>query len=155
MTTSSVAPSTLFTSGGISESTTAPTSQNQLVTRPPHHRRLSLHRSLSSEPVERAMLRIDMEIRSALSGARNEQARPPAEEREHHDQRAEHGRVIAFLRGEAADDGAEQDRHEGRAFDQRIAGGQLLLLQMIGQNAVLDRAEQRRDHAEQEQASRT
>ncbi len=39
VTTSSVAPSMVFTSGGISESTTAPTSQNQLVTRPPHHSR--------------------------------------------------------------------------------------------------------------------
>ncbi len=39
VTTSSVPPSTVFTSGGISDSATAPTSQNQLVTRPPHHRR--------------------------------------------------------------------------------------------------------------------
>src|SRR5262249_28652301 len=53
--------------------------------------------------------------------------------------------------GEAADDGAEQDRHEGRAFDQRVAGGQLFLLQVIGQDAVFDRAEQRRDHAKQKQ----
>src|SRR2546421_5211866 len=55
VTTSSVAPSTDFTSGGISESATAPTSQNQLVVRLPHHRRLSIQRSFSSAPVERAM----------------------------------------------------------------------------------------------------
>ena len=59
--------------------------------------------------------------------------------------------MAALLGGEPADDGAEQDRHEGRGLDQRIAGGQFLARQMVGQDAVLDRAEQRRDHAEQEQ----
>ena len=53
--TSGAEPSTLLTSGGISESATAPVSQNQLVVRLPHHSRLSVHRSLSSAPVERAM----------------------------------------------------------------------------------------------------
>ena len=42
VTTSSVPPSTVFTSGGSSDSTTAPTSQNQLVTSAPHHSRWSL-----------------------------------------------------------------------------------------------------------------
>ena len=54
-------------------------------------------------------------------------------------------------RRQPADDGAEQDRDEGRALDQRVAGRQLRALQMVGQDAVFDRAEQRRDHAEQEQ----
>ena len=69
--------------------------------------------------------------------------------------RAEHSRMLALLGREPADDGAEQDRHEGRAFDQRVAGGQLFLLQVIGQDAVFDRPEQRGDHAEQEQRRRT
>ena len=55
MTTSSLAPSTDLTIGGISESTTAPTSQNQLTTSEPHHSRGSRRSSPSSEPVERAM----------------------------------------------------------------------------------------------------
>jgi hypothetical protein len=55
VTTSSLAPSTPLTSGGISESATAPVSQNQLVVRLPHHNRLSTHKSFKSEPVERAM----------------------------------------------------------------------------------------------------
>ena len=42
VTTSSVPPSTFFTSGGISESATAPTSQNQLVTNAPHQMRAVL-----------------------------------------------------------------------------------------------------------------
>ena len=151
VTTSSVAPSTVFTSGGISDSTTAPTSQNQLVTRPPHHSRLSIHRSLQQRAGRARDVGIDAQVGRALAGARDQQARDPAQQREHHDQRAEHRRVVALLGGEAADDRAEQDRHEGRAFDQRVAGGQLLLLQVIGQDAVFDRAEQRGDHAEQEQ----
>ena len=44
VTTSSVPPSTVFTSGGSSDITTAPTSQNQLVTSAPHHSRRSERR---------------------------------------------------------------------------------------------------------------
>ena len=54
VTTSSLPPNAPFTSGGISESATAPTSQNQLVTRAPHHRRGSSRRKLSSPTVEGA-----------------------------------------------------------------------------------------------------
>ena len=56
VTTSSLPPSVFFTRGGISDSTTAPMSQNQLDTTPPHHRRESLHRWRRSSSVERAML---------------------------------------------------------------------------------------------------
>src|SRR4051794_41943195 len=47
VTTSSLPPSTFLTSGGISESATAPTSQNQLVTSAPHSRRGSARRNFS------------------------------------------------------------------------------------------------------------
>ena len=53
--------------------------------------------------------------------------------------------------GEPADDGAEQDGEEGPAFDQRIAGGQFVARQAIGQDAVFDRPEQRAERAEQKQ----
>ena len=59
--------------------------------------------------------------------------------------------IAAVLGGDAADDGAEQDGDEGRAFDQGVAGGEFRTGEMIGQDAVLDRTEQRGDHAEQEQ----
>jgi hypothetical protein len=59
-------------------------------------------------------------------------------------------RIAAVLGGEAGDDGADQDGKEGAAFDQRVAGRQFFARQMIGQDAVFDRAEQRRDGAEQE-----
>src|SRR6476620_5061783 len=61
------------------------------------------------------------------------------------------GGIAAVLGGDAADDGAEQDGDEGRAFDQGVAGGEFGTGEMIGQDAVLDRTEQRGDHAEQEQ----
>ena len=60
-------------------------------------------------------------------------------------------RIAGHRRGEAARDRAEQDGEEGRAFDERVAGGQLLAREMVGQDAVFDRAEQRRDDAEQRQ----
>jgi hypothetical protein len=42
----------------------------------------------------------------------------------------------------AGQDGAGQDGDEGGAFHQRIAGRQLGLGEVIGQDAVLDRPEQ-------------
>ena len=57
MITSSVPPSTDFTSGGSNDSTTAPTSQNQLVTSAPHSSRSSVRRCCSSRMVDAAMLR--------------------------------------------------------------------------------------------------
>ena len=57
VTTSSVASSRFFTSGGRIDSVTAPTSQNQDTMTPPRHSRPSAQRSRSSAPVERRMLR--------------------------------------------------------------------------------------------------
>ena len=68
-----------------------------------------------------------------------------------HHHAGEGGGVAAALGGEAADDGAGQDGDEGRALDQRIAGRQFGFGEVIGEDAVFDRPEQRRDHAEQEQ----
>ena len=59
--------------------------------------------------------------------------------------------MAAVFRRDAAGDGAEQNRDKGRAFDQRIAFRQFAALQMIGQDSVFDRPEQRADDAEAEQ----
>ena len=56
-------------------------------------------------------------------------------------------RIAAVLRRDPGDDGAEKNGEEGSAFDQRVALGQFLAGKMVGQDAVFDRAEQRRDHA--------
>ena len=65
----------------------------------------------------------------------------------------EGGGTAAALGGDAADDGAEQDRDEGRTLHQRVARGQFATRQMIRQNAVFDRTEQRADHAEPNSAT--
>ena len=62
VTTSSLPPSTFFTSGGISESTTAPTSQNQLVTSAPHQQPPVFRRCLSSAGGESARCWDDHEV---------------------------------------------------------------------------------------------
>ncbi len=58
MTTASVPPRSDCTSGSRSDITTAPTSQNQLTTIPPHHSRGSARNCLISEPVETKTLRL-------------------------------------------------------------------------------------------------
>ena len=57
----------------------------------------------------------------------------------------------AFRCRETADDEPADDRRESCALNQRIAGDELLAPQMVGQNAVFDRTEQRRDAPEPEQ----
>jgi uncharacterized tellurite resistance protein B-like protein len=42
---------------------------------------------------------------------------------------------------------ADQDRDEGAGLDQRVAANQFLLTQMLRQDGVLDRPEQRRMQA--------
>ena len=57
-----------FTTGGNSDSTTMPTSQNQLVTSAPHHSRESLRRCWISAQVEAAMFLLMIEIGRAFAG---------------------------------------------------------------------------------------
>ena len=58
VTTPAVPPMSKVTSGGSSDSTSAPTSQNQLATSAPHHSRGSPRMYLMSVPVETKMLRL-------------------------------------------------------------------------------------------------
>ena len=58
VTTSSLPPIVNETSGGNSDRTSAPTSQNQLATSAPHHSRGSARICLISEPVETSTLRL-------------------------------------------------------------------------------------------------
>ena len=138
MTTSSVAPIWNFTSGGRIDSTMAPTSQNQLTTSEPHHSRGSARRCLSSAPVETKMLRL-MTRFGAPSPVCGMNRLATQHQRRHHHQPGKVQRIAAAARREATNDGAEQDGEECRAFDQRVAGGQFLALEMVGKDAVLDR----------------
>ena len=58
-------------------------------------------------------------------------------------------RTAVAVGGNAGDDGAEQNGEKGAGFDQRIAGRQLSPFEKVGQNAVFDRTEQRRERTEQ------
>ncbi|MEZ5788113.1 MAG: hypothetical protein R3D62_16945 [Xanthobacteraceae bacterium] len=60
-------------------------------------------------------------------------------------------RMAPVPRCQSADHGSKQDGDKRRSFVNRIAGRQFLGRQMIRQNAVFDRTEQRRNDTEQEE----
>ena len=151
VTTSSVASSRFFTSGGRIDSVTAPTSQNQDTMTPPRHSR-AIGPEVAQQRAGRAQdVEVDAKIGRRLAGPRDEQARCPAQHREADHEPAEGGRIAAVPCRVAAGDGADEDRQEGRGLDEGVAGGQLRAAQMIRQDAVFDRAEQGRDDAEGKQ----
>ena len=92
-------------------------------------------------------VRIDLQIRRAFAGARNEQARDPGSGCRDQHQPREMERIAAIAGRKPGDDSADQNGDERSAFDQRVALGQFFALQMIGQDAVFDRAEQCCNHA--------
>ena len=60
--------------------------------------------------------------------------------------------LAVFRSGEqSANKGAEQDRDEGSSLDHGVAADQFVFVQVLGQQCVLHRAEQRGVAAEQEQ----
>ena len=81
----------------------------------------------------------------------NEAARCKTGERNAHELEDHHRRSDRRFGGQGAGHKSEQDRKKSCGFDQRIAGDEFSPLQMIGQNAIFDRAEKRRDHAQSEQ----
>ena len=87
----------------------------------------------------------DHQVWRALAGRRNEPAGDPACHRRHNHQPGEMDGVAAILRRDAGDDGADENGKKGPALDQRIAGRQFGALEMVGQDAVFDRSEQRSD----------
>ncbi len=94
---------------------------------------------------------MDLEARRADAGRRDEARRAVAGERDDHHLRHDAGGRAALSRRESADDETADDRREGRPLDQRVGRDKLLAPQMVGQDAVFDRPEQRRDAAEAEQ----
>ena len=147
---SSLPPINVLISGGSSDSTTMPTSQNQLVTIAPHHSRASARRCRIIATVEVAILAetLSCGAPSPVGGIN----RPAVQQANANPITSKTKTLaVAAARGQTADDGAGENGDEGRAFDQRIAGRQLLAPQMVRQDAVFERAEQRGDHAETRQ----
>jgi hypothetical protein len=93
---------------------------------------------------------IDRQIRRALAAFRDQQARQPARQRGQDHQPGEMDWIAVAVRGEAGDDGAEENGEKGAAFDQRVAGRQFAPLKQVRQDAVFDRAEQRGQRPEHE-----
>ena len=95
VTTSSVPPSTFFTSGGSSESVTAPTSQNQDTITPPRQSR-RIRPEVLQQRVGRAQdVGIDSADPARPRRSRDHEARGPAQHGEADEQAAERGRVAA------------------------------------------------------------
>ena len=72
-------------------------------------------------------------------------------ERRGHAARTDDKRALVEQRDAAAEDRAEQDREERARLDQRVAGDELVVLQVLRQQRVLDRTEDRRVRAEAEE----
>ena len=143
-----------MTSGGSSDSTTAPTIQKMLVTTAQRQSRVADHNSPSNLDGRAQDVGIDRQIRRRPRRLRDEEARRPAQQGKDHHHKGQQRGLAATLHRNAAGDSAAEDREKGGTLDERIARRQLLALQMIRQNAVFDRPEQRADHSEQEQGDK-
>ena len=92
---------------------------------------------------------VDLEVRRPLAAAGNRQGREPAHRREaERQERQPPGRAAVFCR-QRRDEGPGDDGDERRALDERVARRQVVHRKMVRQNPVFDRAEQRREHAEE------
>ena len=123
---------------------------------PAHHQRAPPQPRIGSQLLDQRAggdedVAVDRKLRRALAGGRDEPARNPAGERGEDHQPGEVDRIAVALGGKTGRDGADQDREKSTAFDQRIAGRELFAGEMVGQDAVFDRPEQRSERAKQKQ----
>ena len=91
----------------------------------------------------------DGEAGRGRAGCRYGACENPRRDCQRQDDADHHMSAFGRSHGDAAGDGAREDRQEGRAFHERVAGGKLGRLQLLRQHAVFDWAEQRGHHAEQ------
>jgi hypothetical protein len=101
--------------------------------------------------VERKTLRSTERSGGLRADAGDVAARQPAGERKAQHHRPEQPGIDAVSGGKAGDQRAAEDGDEGRALDPGIGARQFLAFEMIGQDAVFDRAEQGGDDAEEEE----
>ena len=103
------------------------------------------------EPCRGYDISLDLQGRRRLSGRGDEARRDVGDRGEHDAQPRGPAHVMGRARRQRCRGRPEDRGDEGRALDQRVAAGQLRLGEVIGQDAVLDRAEQSRQHAEHRQ----
>src|SRR6478736_279688 len=113
-------------SGGSSDSTTMPTSQNQLVTIAPHH-------NLASERRWRIIAAVEVAILVPILSCG---APSP---------------VAGIARGQSASNRAQKNGDKRSSFHERVGGWQLFAPQMIRKNAVFYGIKKRRKNTEAEQ----
>src|SRR5262245_53264306 len=108
--------------GGSSDSTTMPTSQNQLVTIAPHHSRGSTRKWRIIAAVEVAILAEILRpgAASPVAGISCADSQP-AGERKTHDQGRKEGVAPFAARSEAAGNGPQKNGHKSGAFHQCVA----------------------------------
>ena len=150
VTTCSSANSTSFAKTGRPDTSVPPINQN--------HDSASTGRNSSSrdatccDDVDRVVQQARAgDVRRARRRERNEARADPAGQRDRDAEHADDERAVVDQHQRAAEDRAEQDREERARLDQRIAGDQLVLAEVLGQQGVLDRPEDRRVRAEAEE----
>ena len=138
-------------SGGNSDSTTMPTSQNQLVTIAPHHNLASARRCRIIAAVEAAMLVaiLSCGAPSPVGGINSADVQHAAAKLMI--SAANSPGLATIARGQSARNRAQKNGDKRGAFHQRVGGGQLLAPQMIRKNAVFYWAKKRRENTEAEQ----
>ena len=99
----------------------------------------------------RPEIEIDPEPARRDAGRRNEQRGGPAGEGDDGQLQDDRCGRTPLRRRQRAENEAGDDGGEGRALDQGVAGDQFFLAEMVGEDAVFYRSEQRRDAAEPEQ----
>ena len=152
VTTCSLANSTSLANTGSPDTTVAPNSQNHEIA------------SIGSSSAGRARHVPDdgdRVVEQAAAAAdrrrRRRRRRDQARARSSRSTRADDAdaaddqRAVAEQHDAAAEDRAEQDREEGAGLDQRVAGDELVVAQVLRQQRVLDRPEHRRVRAEAEE----
>ena len=107
---------------------------------------------MTQHPCGRAdHVEIDLQILVECGRGGNEEARGVTQQRHGHDQARHQQHTAAGQNQQTARDGAEQDGEKGSGLDHRVAGDQFIGMQVLRQDRVLDRAEQRRLCAHQKQ----
>ncbi len=82
---------------------------------------------------------VDREVRGGRRGGGNVPRHQVADDRQAGDRRADHRLAARLQHQKSSEQHAQQNRHEGGHLDKSVAAEQLVVMQMLGQQAVFDR----------------
>ena len=115
------------------------------------HRRTLAQAELHDHPGLTEDIPVQRQFRHGSRRLGNAQAGQVAEQRHADHRTGDDGRIAAAGHHDAGADGAGQNRQEGAHFHQGVTAHQLLLLEVLRQDRILHRTEQRRLRAHGEQ----